>query len=138
MHRYSMTYYSHAIAYCSVIWHSLHKIDCYEMIFQISSQYLLRPVPQVQRLPEKNLYLHALQVENIVSGHVLTKAAWPNHNPVANFPREMHAATAASAHPRLATSSGGSALICRRANILRCVQVDARLTRRFCRCVFAD
>lgn len=36
------------------------------MIFQISSQYLLRPVPQVQRLPEakkkekKNLYLHAL------------------------------------------------------------------------------
>ena len=46
------------------------------------------------------------------------------------YPRNARSA-AASAHPRLATSSGGSALICRRANILRCVQVNARLASRF-------
>lgn len=66
------------------------------MIFQISFQYLLRPVPQVQRLSGggggKPLYLHA-QVENIVSRHVLTKAAWPNHYLVAKIStQEMHAA----------------------------------------------
>lgn len=66
------------------------------------SKYLLRSVPQVQRLPMRALHLHAAQVENTVSGHVLTKAGCPNPK---CEPGEMHAAQRrARTHPRLAGS----------------------------------
>ena len=106
------------------------------MIFQISFQYLLRPVPQVQRLsgegggekpslPARTSWKYSQP--SCFDESRLAKSLPRCKN---LYPRNARSA-AASAHPRLATSSGGSALICRRANILRCVQVNARLASRF-------
>lgn len=119
MHRDSMTYYSHHIACCSVIWHSLHQIDCYEIIILcVCANQLPIPASPSTAAPRNNPPpARSVSWKYSQRSCFDEKPLWPNHHLVARCsPRNARSAAAAR--------------ICRRANILRCVQVDARLTRR--------
>lgn len=108
MHTHSMTYYRLAIACCSVIWHSLHKIDCYEMIFQISFAQKKRESSAYRR-NKTSTWLHCkLNIQSAVMFG--RKQPVQIITSLQIFPPRNAGSAAASAPPRrrLAASSSSS------------------------------
>lgn len=83
--------------------------------------YLKEAEEEEEEEEDESVHLHAPQLENTVSGHVLTKAPCPNHNLAANlFPeKSTQRSGERTSPPRRQQQQQLS-------NILRCVQVDAR------------